>query len=162
VIAIEQARETDWERVRALRLAALKGAPDAFSSRFEHESIQPPEWWQERLRSPSAVTFVATKVEDAGVITVAVHNPACSEAWIHGVWVEPAHRGCGVGDALVIAAINHARGLRVSRLLLEVAETNLPAQALYLRHGFAKTGGVGSLPPPREHIVELEFALVLC
>jgi ribosomal protein S18 acetylase RimI-like enzyme len=158
-ITIEIAGEHDWERVRALRLAALKEAPDAFCSTYEKESPQPPEWWQERLRSNRTVTLLAVAGEDAGMSVVARESE--SDAWLYAVWVAPAHRGRGVGDTLMVAAVEEARHMGMIRLLLEVGETNLPAQALYSRHGFVKTGRLTTAPPPREYIVEVEFALEL-
>src|SRR5687767_3560879 len=100
-IGIELAGERDWERVRALRLAALQDAPDAFASTFERESVQPPEWWQERQRSMSAITLLAVREADAGMAVVATEDGKL-EAWLYAVWVTPAHRGWGVGDALMV------------------------------------------------------------
>jgi ribosomal protein S18 acetylase RimI-like enzyme len=159
-IEIELAGELDWKRVRALRLAALQDAPDAFASNFDRESVQSSEWWRGRLRSESATTLLAVNGEDAGMAVVATEAEK-TEAWLYGVWVAPAHRGQRVGDALMVAAIKHARTMEVRRLMLEVAETNIPAQTLYLRHGFVKTGRLSSLPAPREHKIEVEFALNL-
>lgn len=53
--------------------------------------------------------------------------------------VAPAHRGRGVGGALLRAAIAEARGAGCGALHLEVRSGN-PAARLYADHGFAKVG----------------------
>ena len=156
-LVIEHASDRDWQRVRTLRLAALRDTPDAFCSSFEFENAQAPQWWQGRLCSAMTTTLLAVRDEDAGMCVVA-KEPDKSDAWLSAVWVVPEHRGHGVGDALMQAALDHARSLGARRLMLEVAETNLAAQTLYQRHGFARTGRLTTLPPPRESIIEVEFA----
>src|SRR5688572_11695794 len=64
-------------------------------------------------------------------------------------------RRCAVrvlGAALVEAVIDWARSNGVTRLLLDVADHNTSAIALYACKGFAPTDGVATFPPPREHI----------
>ena len=70
------------------------------------------------------------------------------------MWVAPEVRRRGVGGALVDAVINWARSSDVDRLLLDVADDNAPAIALYTRKGFDPNGEVSTQPPPREHIRE--------
>ncbi|WP_375401931.1 GNAT family N-acetyltransferase [uncultured Sphingomonas sp.] len=53
--------------------------------------------------------------------------------------VAPAHRGHGVGDALLRAAVEEAAVGGCVKLHLEVRDGN-PATRLYRRHGFAKVG----------------------
>jgi ribosomal protein S18 acetylase RimI-like enzyme len=45
--------------------------------------------------------------------------------------------------------------------VLDVGARNAPARRLYERHGFVPTGRTGSLPPPREHVPEVEMELDL-
>jgi hypothetical protein len=46
-------------------------------------------------------------------------------------------------------------------MLLEVANENGAAIGLYARTGFAPNGATGSLPPPRDHILEHQRELTL-
>jgi ribosomal protein S18 acetylase RimI-like enzyme len=55
---------------------------------------------------------------------------------IHDLAVLPAHRGRGVGRALLAAAEEMAQGAGCCKLTLEVLEDNLPARSLYERFGF--------------------------
>lgn len=157
---VEIASHTDWRQVRRMRLAALQDTPDAFGSTFEDEVHRLPEWWSERLRSSGSTTFIAVEPEESGM---AVLGPFRSppECGLFAVWVAPAHRGLGVGDALMKSVINEARARGVGRLVLHVGRHNLPAQRLYLRHGFSFTGRESTLPPPRSHLLEDELELRL-
>ncbi len=62
-------------------------------------------------------------------------------------WVHPRARGKGVGDALLLVTIESARAARYDELLLWVVENNDPAQKLYERHGFQRTGATQMVRP---------------
>jgi RimJ/RimL family protein N-acetyltransferase len=57
-----------------------------------------------------------------------------------GMLVDRDWRGCGVGRALVQAAISWARGRGLHKLCLEVFAHNTAAIALYRRSGFVEEG----------------------
>ena len=77
------------------------------------------------------------------------------------MWVAPEARRHGIGSALVDAVVHWARTLGLRRLLLDVTEGNGPAIALYRRKGFVPNGETGMLPPPREHIREIQLVMRL-
>jgi ribosomal protein S18 acetylase RimI-like enzyme len=56
------------------------------------------------------------------------------------MWVAPFARGRRVGDALVNSVIRWAEELNITSVELSVKEDNLPAIALYTRHGFEDVG----------------------
>jgi len=58
------------------------------------------------------------------------------------LYVPPAHRGAGVRDELLAAALDVARrqDLPVDRLVLDVAPVNDRARGFYRRHGFVDRG----------------------
>jgi ribosomal protein S18 acetylase RimI-like enzyme len=60
-----------------------------------------------------------------------------ADAWVGGVGVVPAHRGTGVGEALMRGLIAEARSRGVERLWLEVIVENTVALRLYEKLGFA-------------------------
>ena len=69
---------------------------------------------------------------------------------------------CGASaDALMTAAIAWGRQQHLARLLLDVGDENVPAIALYGRHGFQPTGELGTLPAPRTHVTEHRRCRVL-
>jgi ribosomal protein S18 acetylase RimI-like enzyme len=167
-VRVEVAGPDDWQVVRALRLAALADTPDAFGATLEEESDQPEAWWRERLDPGRLSTTLVATLDDSGamqpvgmtLVTSSFDGPP-SEAGIYAVWVDPAARGRGVGDALIEAAVAQARERGYRRVILNVGDFNEVAQSLYARHGFVPTGRTTTLPPPRTHVIEHERALDL-
>ena len=60
-----------------------------------------------------------------------------------GMGVAPAHRGKGVGSALLAGCIERARGIGWRALSLSVEDGNVAARSLYERHGFVTAGRNG-------------------
>ncbi|HTW69940.1 MAG TPA: GNAT family N-acetyltransferase, partial [Acetobacteraceae bacterium] len=58
------------------------------------------------------------------------------KATVFSVYVDAAHRGGGLGGALLEAAITHARAAGVRTLHLTVTVGNDAARRVYERHGF--------------------------
>jgi GNAT superfamily N-acetyltransferase len=150
----------DGERLRAIRLRALADAPDAFGSTLEEATARPLESWEKMLTE--LPTFVATANDcDVGLVRSTVHERFTDAGCLLSMWVAPEARRGGVGSSLVDTVVGWARGQGLSRLLLDVVETNTSAVALYSRKGFVPSGQVGTLPPPREHIREIQLVLKL-
>ena len=157
---IERLNSSQWQRLKALRLRALADAPDAFGSTLADARRYAASDWQQQL--DELATFIAVIGElDAGMARGAAASTNPDDAYLLSMWVAPEVRGRGAGVQLIEAVIGWARAAGHERLLLDVADTNLPAIRLYERMGFEPTSATGSLPPPREHIKEHERALVL-
>jgi GNAT superfamily N-acetyltransferase len=140
-------------RLRHLRLRALADAPDAFGSTYAEAVARPMESWAQQLQE--IATFVAVEDGvDVGLVRCANDAHHRDTAWLMSMWVAPEARGQGVGKALVDAVIECARTSGAARLLLDVADDNRQAIALYARKGFVPNGVTGSLPAPRDHIRE--------
>lgn len=58
---------------------------------------------------------------------------------IQNVGVTPAHRGCGVGSALLLQALTAFQRAGLRRAYLEVTAQNVDAVRLYQRIGFRRT-----------------------
>jgi ribosomal protein S18 acetylase RimI-like enzyme len=162
-VRVTVAAPDDWERVRALRLAALADSPDAFGSSLEEERTRAEDAWRAPLRRPRTTTLVAVLElahggeRDAGLAVVAPWRDRPGEAGLFAVWVAPWARGRGVGEALVSTAIREAaRDYR--RIVLDVGDDNVAAIRLYERLGFEPTGMTSCFLPPREHITQHECA----
>ena len=157
---LERLDASEGPRLRAIRLRALLDAPDAFGSTFEEAVARSAESWSKQaLDLP---TFVAVLDGlDVGIVRCAPDETKAETAWLISMWVAPEVRRLGVGGALVDAVIEWARSNGVNRLLLDVADKNPPAIALYARKGFQPNGEVSTLPPPREHIREHQRELRL-
>ncbi len=150
----------DGQRNKAIRLRALAADPDAFGSVLAEAQKLSDGIWQQRLARTDMATFVATTADhiDVGLI---VGAPYDNEVGLFSMWVAPEVRKGGVGGALVDAVIEWARAAGHHQLILDVADNNRAAVALYASRGFVPNGKIGMLPPPREHITEHQRVLVL-
>ena len=73
----------------------------------------------------------------AGVLTLAWYDaPSGRKAWIEDVVVDTAARGCGAGEALVRAAVEHAARIGAEKVMLTSNPARGAARALYRKIGF--------------------------
>jgi GNAT superfamily N-acetyltransferase len=63
------------------------------------------------------------------------------------LWVAPAARGRGVGEALVKVVLEWAKDGGYEQVMLWVVEGNSAAESLYRRTGFRRTGSVQMVRP---------------
>ena len=160
MLKILQLMAMEGERWRVIRLASLKEAPDAFGSTFADASGRQAEGWSNQIVE-TAIFVAVIDGMDVGVARGAPNLERQDEAFLISMWVAPEFRGHRVGGALIDAIIAWARAQGYVKLILDVADTNDSAIALYARKGFKPTGESGTLPPPREHIGEHRRALKL-
>ena len=72
-----------------------------------------------------------------GVLTLAWYDaPSGRKAWNEDVVVDGAARGCGAGDALVRAAVEHAARIGAGKVMLTSNPAREAARALYRKVGF--------------------------
>ena len=151
MIELKSVGPDDWKLWRELRLAALAEAPYAFGSQLVDWADAPEERWRERLSVPTAYQVIAsldgTPVGMAGGFRA--DEPGVAE--LVSMWIAPAGRGQGVGDALMTAIEDWARAAGARVLKLSVVYGNEPAHNLYLRSGFADTDELGDLMPDGIH-----------
>jgi GNAT superfamily N-acetyltransferase len=151
VIELKSVGPDEWKLWRELRLAALAEAPYAFGSQLVDWADAPEERWRERLSVPTAYQLIAsldgTPVGMAGGFRA--DEPGVAE--LVSMWIAPAGRGQGVGDALMTAIEDWARAAGARVLKLSVVDGNDPAHNLYLRSGFADTDELGDLMPDGIH-----------
>ena len=69
---------------------------------------------------------------------------AAPDAWIEDLFVRANARRAGVGDALLVLAIDRAAERGARRIELDTDEHNTGALALYERHGFSNFSKGGS------------------
>jgi len=160
-VRLDRLTPQEGPRLRAIRLRALLDAPEAFGSTFEEATAWPAERWSKQLVELTTLVAVSEKGLDVGLVRCAREEARIETAWLISMWVAPEVRRTGVGGVLVDAVIDWARSNGVNRLLLDVADNNVPAVALYARKGFEPNGEVSTLPPPREHIREHQRELRL-
>ena len=145
------------DELRSVRLAALATDPDVFSSTLEREEGLGPADWTRRLTAPSVAFVVGAPA--AGMAWGVPDPKGAPIARLFGMWVAPDARGTGAADALVAAVLDWATTLGSERVELHVLEGNAPAEALYVRHGFVRTGA--TIVRPRDGLREAQMACAL-
>lgn len=102
------------------------------------EGLGGPAWSAETfgtlLRTPGTFGWI---VPDEGLLLI---RQAADEAEIFTIGVAPSARRKGIARALLETACIALAALKVTRLLLEVAVDNLPAQRFYETEGFKTVG----------------------
>jgi GNAT superfamily N-acetyltransferase len=91
----------------------------------------------------------------------AAHESDPEAGYLISMWVALEARLQGIGAALADEVIEWARRRGFRRLVLDVGEANLTARAPYESRRFIETGTTRTLPPPREHVKELEMQIEL-
>jgi len=134
-------------------LRALSDAPDAYGSTFQDASARSPEDWSRQVIELQAFVAVSNGV-DVGLVRCARDQERSDTGWLISMWVAPEVRRHGVGAALIDLVVAWARRNDLTRLLLDVADRNAPAIALYERKGFLPNGRTSTMPAPREHVRE--------
>jgi ribosomal-protein-alanine N-acetyltransferase len=79
-------------------------------------------------------------VDDPCVVGYAGLCDYPDEAFVQTIAVAPAAQAQGLGARLLVALLDEAERRRQSTVSLEVRADNAPAQRLYARHGFVRTG----------------------
>jgi GNAT superfamily N-acetyltransferase len=160
VLRIDHLTAEEGHRLRAIRLRSLQDAPDAFGSTFEELLARPLDDWSQQLRD--LTTFVAhDEGGDIGLVRCVRDDRELDTAWLISMWVAPERRRMGVGGRLVEAVASWARSQGLTRVVLDVADHNASAIALYAARGFTRNGHTSTMPPPREHIREHQRELIL-
>ncbi|CAJ0791958.1 GNAT family N-acetyltransferase [Ralstonia holmesii] len=141
---LSSANAADVADYRAIRLAALKDAPDAFGSTYEAEVGLSMEAFAERLATTIVLGAYEGDGGDARIVGMAGFKQQtlaklAHKGFVWGFYVAPAARGRGVGVALVERIVAAATGL-VQQLTLSVVQGNDAALALYERCGFETYG----------------------
>jgi ribosomal protein S18 acetylase RimI-like enzyme len=154
--ALERLSSNDWPLWRSLRLQALAEAPYAFGSKLA-------DWqgagdiearWRERLTAVPFNLIAVLRNYPAGMMS-ATEPDSDGTVELISLWVAPSVRGCGVGDALIEAAIGWAVEQKASQISLDVTEGNRYATKLYVRHGFLESGNV--VVNPADETSEFRF-----
>lgn len=129
-----------WPEWRRLRRQALAQSPDAFGSTLAEWSGDgdTEERWRRRLDEVPVNLVVDDDGAPVGMVSVTA--AVDEQAEIISMWVAPRARGRGAGDALLGAALDHARAAGANRVALNVRVANGHAVRLYRRAGFVEVG----------------------
>ena len=135
---------------KAVRLRALRDAPEAFSSTYAKEAqFSDSEWLTrvERMNGERGVGFLAMDGgTPCGIVGSFLDEKDSTRAWIVSMWTAPKHRRQGIGRLLMREAADWASLRRVHHLRLMVTSNNEPAIRFYERLGFTRTGRTERYP----------------
>jgi ribosomal protein S18 acetylase RimI-like enzyme len=138
-ITIHRLGVGDWLVWRSVRLEALADAPAAFGSTLAEWVDAPDDRWRARIRDVPLNLIARLDDRPVGQVgATRTGRPGAVE--LISMWVSPAARGAGMGDALVDAVISWAASEGATQVELSVKESNGPALPLYVRHGFPVIG----------------------
>jgi GNAT superfamily N-acetyltransferase len=147
MVVVRVATTADWQVLRAIRLAALRDAPDAFGSTYAEQAASVEADWRRRISRGGTFFAYVPEVdgnEPAGLVGGFQEKPDTVE--LVSLWVRPQARGLGVGEALVAAVIDWARARNATSVHLWLTEANQRARMLYERCGFSPTNERQPLP----------------
>jgi len=116
------------------RFVLPDGGIRAFLEFFKGELTRPETILliAEEQRTPVGYAFV--RMEPASIEALCE-----TSAWLHDLYVDPRFRGRGAGRQLVLAAIESAKQLGSSNLMLGVSTANTQARHFYERLGLRAT-----------------------
>ena len=149
-VTIRPARADEWSRWRETRLRMLRDDADFFSTRYDDMVREPDKMWRDWVGEAAVgeqkTLFVADEDDRwLGVVGAFVRvNPL--EVQLISMWVDPEARGRGIAQALIRAVAEWAQERGSTRVVLFVQEANEPAQQLYERAGFSRTGDRAPAP----------------
>lgn len=139
---IQRLARPDAGRYRALMLQALADDPGAWISTTAERDSLPVDWWEDRIAHPDgrSVAFGALiegrLAGSAGVRFEGMQRTR-HRATLFGMYVDPRHRGNGLGKQLLHAVLDHARSRDGTTVVqLSLVEGNARALALYQSCGF--------------------------
>ena len=129
-----------WKDGRRLRLEALKLEPLAFGSTPEEEERLGEREWRKRIRD---AWFAMYDEAPVGMIVCSFNHETKFRhiAEIYSFYVSAAHRGKGVGTALLDHALKLIqKNKRIVKVRLYVNGEQRSAVRMYEKVGFAVTG----------------------
>ena len=137
-IEIVTATVNDFDRLRALRLAALKDTPDAFGAKYEDEAEKPISEWQDRLKNTNWCFVVADGV-DIGLLAVdRAEKDRNSDCWLSSWWIHQDHRGSGIPKLMLNWLEQLCIEKNWEKIGLGVWPDNLRAISAYKKLGFTE------------------------
>lgn len=145
MIDVRSIQADEGELLREVRLAALKSAPAAFLETYDEVAADPADVWAARAAASTGegdqlIMVALHEGRPVGMAGIAreIGQRRRHRATLWGVWLDPAHRGRGVGRQMVSTALDWARDREVRAVYLEVVENEDPSWSLYGRLGFVR------------------------
>ena len=144
----------DRERLKRIRLRALKDSPDCFLSVHAVEQRLPAEQWVAEFERGDWYAGMSRHADVSLIGVTREPEMPESERYIEYMWVARKSRRQGIGEHMLKEVLGFLRASGVKVVYLWVLDGNVPAAELYRKAGFAFTGVVQPLaarPGRSEH-----------
>jgi len=133
----------DWQISKSISLEALKDSPQAFASNYEKNFEYDEAKWRSYstpITSGSHANTVVAFAENGQAVGKAILIIRTEDnAEIAGMYVNPKHRGQGLGRKLIEKAIESIpEGIGIKTLEMGVNTIQTPAYKLYVSMGFGE------------------------
>lgn len=144
-IEIITATVSHWQAARDIRLEALLRDPQAFGSTYAESIDRTEDEWRAWVSRPGVTLLLARADENVVGIVGGLRGDEitgdASVAWVVSMYVTAGCRQRGVGRRLLQAILADLEGdPALSRVILHVSRSQLPAQHLYASLGFEPVG----------------------
>ena len=137
-IEIVTASLNDVDRLRALRLAALKDTPAAFGAKYDDEVNKSISEWSDRLKN-TAWCFVVADGVDIGLLAVdRSEKDRNSDCWLSSWWIRDEFRGSGIPKLMLNWLEQLCIEKKWEKIGLGVWPDNLRAISAYKKLGFTE------------------------
>lgn len=124
--------------IRTMRWWDIEGAHVIDAAVFPNSAWTVEMFWSELAGMPETRWYVVAESAN-DVVGYAGLRAVPPEADVQTLAVAPAAQRAGIGQRLLDTLVDEARRRSCTRLFLEVAADNAPAQMLYQRNGFETT-----------------------
>ena len=139
----EELNESQWDRLRAIRLASLKDTPDAFGGSYEREVAFTEREWRERFTPNFSYLVASVNGKDiATMFLEKMQGDFGATCWVGGCWSNPEYRGIGAVRAMFdyVDSVAGEKGWKIQGLGVFIV--NKSAIAAYEKLGFKAMGEV--------------------
>jgi GNAT superfamily N-acetyltransferase len=140
---VRHARPKDWERLKAIRLRALRDSPDAFCTTYDEAAALHDRVWIERSSTDpeegASASFLALDGDEGVGLAVGV---LCDDHRLDvvSVFVIPSYRGTGIAHELMDVVEDWGRRRGSCIAVLDVEASNRRAGSFYANLGYLPTG----------------------
>jgi GNAT superfamily N-acetyltransferase len=139
-LSVEELSPDDWQRLRDIRLAALRSDSHAFGGNLEAESAMTENEWRAKFE---IFTGLVAMLDGVDIGFMSVENLAGdfgSTCWVGSCWVDPEFRKLGALRSLFQYVDDHAIERDWAIQGLGVWVDNYSAIAAYEKLGFVMMG----------------------
>ena len=141
-IVLNRASFNDFQRLKELRLSALKDSPKAFGAKYEDLKDRPDNYWKQLIKVGNWC-LVSVDGVDIGLLAVeAADKDRNSDCWLSGWWITQNYRGRGISKIMAEWVYNLCRESGWKKIGLGVWPDNKDAIEVYLKLGFELVDGL--------------------